>query len=271
MSGALGQASGRPGSAAYDWFSEAALVSVTVVVAVGMSRLFTDWSFLPDVLALAAVSHVVGAATRRARLSTPPAALLCGGSLVLTATVLLYAETAWTVLPTLDTLQAARQHLVDAWSVAGASAAPVVPVPGLVLCAGAALGLSAFLADTAAFRMRAAVTAVVPASAVYGFTVAAGTGDGAVKHGALFSGAVGASLVSSWLRNRRDDAWVESGPGRGALAMARAGTAALMTAVVAGAVGGPWLPGASAEPWVDLARFEVTDAAPWVDSPSPEP
>ena len=271
MSRASGKASGRPGSAAYDWFSEAALVSVTVVVAVGMSRLFTDWSFLRDVLALAVVSHVVAAAARRARLSTPSAALLCGGSLILTATMLRYAETAWIVLPTLDTFRAARDHLVDSWSVMGASAAPVVPVPGLVLCAGAALGLSAFLSDTAAFRMRAAVTAVVPASAVYGFTVAAGTGDGAVKHGALFSGAVGASLVSLWLRNRRDDAWVESRPGRGALAMARAGTAALMLAVVTGAVAGPWLPGASAEPWVDLARFEVTDAAPWVDSPSPEP
>ena len=268
---APGRASGRSRGAAYDWLSEAALVSVTVVVAVGMSRLFTDWSFLRDVLALAVVAHVIGAAARRARLSTPSAALLCGGSLVLTATVLLYAETAWIVLPTLDTVQAARDHLVDSWSVISASVAPVVPVPGLVLCAGGALGLSAFLADTAAFRMRAAVTAVVPASAVYGFTVAAGTGDGAVKHGALFSGAVGASLVALWLRNRRGDAWVESRPGRGALAMARAGTAALMLAVVSGALAGPWLPGASAEPWVDLARFEVTDAAPWVDSPTPEP
>ena len=259
------------GARAYDWFSEAALASVSIVVALGMSRLFTDSSFLRDVLALAVVSHVIAAAARRAHLSTLPAALLWAGGLVMTATMLLYAETAWLVLPTLDTVGAARHHLVDSWSVVNASEAPVEPVPGLVLSAGAALGLSAFLADTAAFRMRAAVSAVLPVSAVYGFTIAAGTGDGAVVHGALFSGTLGASMVALWLRNRRADAWIEPRPGRGALAMARAGGAALMLAVVAGTVAGPWLPGASAEPWVDLSRFEVTEAAPWVDSPSPDP
>lgn len=265
------RASAPPRSALYDWLSEAALVSVTAVVAVGLSRLFTDWSYLREVLALALVTHVIGSAARRARLSTFSAALLCGGSLVLTATMLLYPESAWLVFPTADTLGAARDHLIDAWSVVNASPSPVVPAPGLVLCAGAALSLCAFLADTAAFRMRAAVTAVVPASVVFGFTVAAGTGDGAVRHGALFSAAVGASMVALWLRNRRVEAWIEPGPGRGVLAMARAGSSALALAVVAGAAAGPWLPGAGAEPWVDLARFEVTDAAPWVDRPTPDP
>jgi len=211
--------------AVYDWFSEFALVSVTVVVAAGMSRLFTDSSFLRDVLALAVVSHVIAAAARRARLSTPSAALLWVVGLVVTATMLLYGQTAWFVLPTLDTFDAARDHLVDSWSVINASEAPVEPVPGLVLSAGAVLGLSAFLADTAAFRMRAAVTSVVPVSAVYGFTIAAGTGDGAVVHGALFSGTIGATMVALRLRNRRADAWIEPGPGRGALALARAGAA----------------------------------------------
>ena len=270
MSSARPTSDGARG-ATYDWLSEAALVSVTVVVGTGMSRLFTDGSFLVDVLALAVVAHVIAAAARRARLPVPAAGLVCGASLAVTATALLYPSTAWLVLPTVDTVAAARDHLVDAWSVVNASSAPVEPVPGLVLSAAAALSASAFLADTAAFRTRAAVTAVVPASAVYGFTVAAGTGDGAVRHGALFSGAVGAAMVALWLRNRRVDTWIEPRPGRGTVAMARAGSAALMLAVVSGAVAGPWLPGASAEPWVDLAEFEVTDAAPWVDRPSPQP
>ena len=266
-----GPAPGPRSGGVYDWFSELALASLSVVVAFGMSRLFTDSSFLRDVLALAVVSHVIAASARRARLSTPLAALLWAGGLVMTATMLLYAETAWFVLPTLDTVGAARDHLVDSWSVINASEAPVEPVPGLVLSGGAALGLSAFLADTAAFRIRAAVTSIVPVSAVYGFTIAAGTGDGAVVHGALFSGTLGASMVALWLRNRRADAWIEPRPGRGALSLARAAGAALLLAVVAGAVAGPRLPGASAEPWVDLARFEVTDAAPWVGSSAPDP
>ncbi len=263
--------SGGARGAAYDWLAEAALVSVTVVVGAGMSRLFTDGPFLSDVLTLAVVAHVIAAAARRARLPVLAAGLVCGASLAVTATVLLYPSTAWLVLPTVDTVGAARDHLVDGWSVLNASSAPVAPAPGLVLSAAATLSAGAFLADTAAFRMRAAVNAVVPTSAVYGFTVAAGTGDGAVRHGALFSGAVGATMVALWLRNRRVDTWIEPRPGRGTVAMARAGSAALMLAVVSGAVAGPWLPGASAEPWVDLAEFEVTDAAPWVDPPSPQP
>ena len=262
---------GRARSAAYDWLSEAALVSVTVVVGAGMSRLFTDGSFLSDALALAVVAHVVAAAARRARLPVLAAGLVCGASLAVTATVLLYPDTAWLVLPTAGTVGAARGHMVDAWSVATSSPAPVVPAPGLVLSAAAVLSAGAFLADTAAFRLRAAVAAVAPASVVYGFTVAVGTGDGAVRHGALFSGAVGAAMAALWLRDRRDDTWIEPGPGRGTLAMARAGSAALMLAVASGAVAGPRLPGASAEPWVDLAEFEVTDAAPWADRPSPVP
>ena len=258
-------------STSYDWFSELALVGLTVAVASGMSRLFNDSSYRRDVLAMALVSHVIAAAARRARQSTPFAALLWAGGLLLTATSLLYADTAWFVLPTGDTLSAAQDHLVDAWSVLNASEAPVEPVAGLVLCAGATLGLSAFLADTASFRMNAPVTAVLPVSAVYGFTIVAGTGDGSALHGAVFSATLGASMFAQWLRNRRADAWIESRPRRGALAMARAGGAALVLAVVAGAVVGPRLPGAGAEAWVDLARLEVTDAAPWIDSPAPEP
>ena len=236
-----------------------------------MSRLFTDSSYLRTVLAMAVVSHVIAAAARHARLSVPSAAVLWAGGLVMTATWLLYPDTVWFGLPTADTVSAARDHLEGAWSVIHASPAPVAPVPGLVLCAGAALGLSALVADTAAFRMRSAVWAVVGVSAVYGATIAAGTGDGAVVHGTLFSGALGASLFSLWLRNRRADAWIEPRPGRGALGLARTGGAALALAVVAGAMVGPRLPGASAQPWVDLARLEVTEAAPWVDPPSPDP
>ena len=271
MNGAAGPAASPVRARAYDWVAEGALLAVTVVTAVGMSRLFTDTSFLGNVLALAVAAHIVAAAARRAGLSTPSAALVTGGSLVLTATMLLYVETAWFVLPTLDTIGTARDHLAEAWTVMNATPAPVVPVPGLVLCAGAALSLSAFLADTAAFRVRAPVVAVVPTSAVYGFTLAAGTGDGAVRHGALFCGAVGATMVVLRWRDRRADAWIESRPGRGPLTLARTGGAALLLAVVAGALAGPWLPGAGAEPWVDLARLEVTEAAPWVDAPSPEP
>ena len=260
---------GRGGS--YDWLAEAALVSVTVVVAAGMSRLFTDTSFLRDVLALSLAAHVVTAAARRAGLPTIGAALLSVACFAITATVLLYTGTAWFVLPTADTVSLALDHLVDGWDVANASPAPVAPVPGLVLSAGAVLALCAFLADAAAFRLRSAGWAVAPTASIYGFTAAFGTGDAAILYGILCCVAIGVTMVALWLRNRRAEAWIESVPGRGTRAMARAAGAALLLAVAAGAVAGPSLPGARAEPWVDLESFEVTDAAPWVDIPPPDP
>ena len=271
MNGSAPPAAARTGGGVYDWLAEASLASVTVVAAAGMSRLFTDTSFLPDVLALALAAHVVAAAARRAGLWTVAGALLSGGSLVVTATVLLYAETAWFVLPTADTVSMARRDVVDGWAVLSASPAPVAPAAGLVLLAGSALGASAFLADTAAFRTRAAVLSIAPASAVYLFAAAAGTGDGALRHGALFAGAAGAALTLLWLRDRRADPWIEFRPGRGTAVLARGGAAALTLAVVAGVVAGPRLPGAGAEPWIDAARLEFTEAAPWIDAPAPVP
>ncbi len=265
---------GGPGSGrgeGYDWLAETALIAVTVVVAAGMSRLFTDTSFLRDVLALALACHVVAAATRRVAMPAAGAALVGVASFAITATVLLYAETAWFVVPTPDTVSAAVDHLVDGWDVVNGSPAPVVPVPGLVLIAGTVLGLCAYLADAAAFRLRSAGWAVAPAAAVYGFTAAVGTGDAAVLYGTLACGAMGSTMVALWLRNRRADVWIEAGPGRGTMAMARVAGAALALAVAAGAVAGPALPGARAEPWIDLESLEVTDAAPWVDAPPPHP
>ncbi len=266
---ASGPAAGR--GAGYDWLAEAALIAVTVVTAVGMSRLFTDTSFLRDGLALALASHVVAAATRRVGLPLVGAGLVGAACFAITATVLLYTQTAWFVVPTPDTLSAVLDHLVDGWDVVNASPAPVAPVPGLILAVGAALGLCAFLADAAAFRLRSAGWAIAPAAGVYGFTAAVGTGDAAILHGTLACGVIGLTLVALRLRNCRAGAWIEAVPGRGTMALARVACAALLVAVAAGAVAGPALPGARAEPWIDLEGFEVTDAAPWVDVPPPSP
>ena len=261
----------RARGGAYQWLAEAALVSVTVVAAAGMSRLFTDTSYMADVLALALTAHIVAAAVRRAGLSALVCGLLGLWSLVLTATVLLYVETAWFVLPTADTVLAVREHLAEAWTILRASPAPVAPAPGLVLVAGLILAAGALLADMAAFRARAAGYAVAPATAVWLCSAALGGGGGAVPHAALFGAAVGATLLLLRLRDRRTDPWVEPGPGRGTLALGRAGATALIVAVAAGVLAGPRLPGARAEPWVDLANLEFTEAAPWIDRPTPEP
>ena len=260
---------GRGGG--HDWLLEAALAAVTVVVVVGMSRLFTDTSFLRDVLGLALAAHVVAAAARRTGLSSAATALVSVACFVVTATVLLYAGTAWFVLPTPATFSTALDQLLDGWDVVNASPAPIAPMPGLVLASGAVMACCAFVADTAALRLQSAGWAIAPAASVYGFTAAVGTGDAAILHGVLACGAMGAVMVLLRLRKRRAEAWIESGPDRGLAALARTAALALVLAVAVGAFAGPALPGARAEPWVDLESFEFTDAAPWVEVPPPEP
>ena len=254
-------------SGPYDWLAEAALASVTVAVTVGMTRLFLGTAFLRDALALGLASHLVAGAARRAKLSTLAAVLLSGCSIAVTVTVLRYRDTAWLVLPTGDTLRAARDHLVEGWNVANGSSAPVGAVPGLVLVAGGALWVGAFLADTAAFRLRAPASAMAPASGVFVFTTVAGAADGRIRHAALFCATAAAALLALWLRDRRKDAWIELRPGRGTRAMGRAGAAAASLAVLVGAAAGPVLPGAEAAPWVDIAGLDADDGSRVVLSP----
>ncbi len=273
---------------AYDWLATASLIALTVVVTHSMTRLFVDSSFLTEVLVLAIGSHLLSMAARLMRLPAIVSALIWVTALVVTVTLMFYSDTAWQVLPTGDTLDAARQHLDQAWDTVNASPAPVEPVTGLVLCAGVALALCARLAETAAFVRGSMLVAILPASTVYGFTIAIdasssspsmsnssnGAGDFALADllsAAFFCGAVAASLLFAKCRDRSKETWVESRPGRGTLIMARSGSAVLAVAIVAGAAVGPRL--SAEQPWIDLANLEVTEAAPWADGsdPGPEP
>ena len=170
------------GHGGYEWMAEAAIASVTVASGVGMTRLFVGTSFLRDSLAMGLASHLVAAATRRARLSTLVAAPLSGLCLVTAVTVLRYRDTGWLVLPTTETIEAARAHLTEGWSVASGSPSPVEAVPGLVLVTGVALWVAAFMADTTAFRAHSSVSALAPGAGFFAFTAVAGVGDGRVRH-----------------------------------------------------------------------------------------
>ncbi len=251
----------------FGWTAEAALASITVVSAVGMTRLFVGTSFMRDVLAIGLASHLVAAAARRTRLPLVVAAALSAGCLAVTTTVLRYGATAWLALPTGETVQSVREHLTDGWNAAGSSSAPVEPAPGLVLTAGFALWVAAFLADTAAFRWRGYVSALAPATGLFLFTAAVGTEDGQAGHAALFCASAAAALVALRLGDRRRDAWIEARPGRGARALGRTGAVGAAAAVAAGAFVGPMLPGVGASPWLSLEGVAATGGTRVVVSP----
>lgn len=248
--------------------AEIALVLLSVTAAVGMTRLFADDTFLRDVLALALASHLVAVTSRRTALGLTAAALISGVCWAVTATVLRYGATAWYAVPTAETLHAVRVDLADAWATVMTQPTPVESSPGLVLVAGSALWLGAFTADTAAFRMRVPVTALLPSSAVVVFTAAVGTGESPVLYSGVYCASAAALLVVMRLRSRDGDAaWIESRPGRYIGAIGRICVLSAGFAVGVGTVFGPSLPGADRSPWLDLNDLSVEPTTRTVVSP----
>ncbi|MFQ5556102.1 MAG: transglutaminaseTgpA domain-containing protein [Acidimicrobiales bacterium] len=237
------------------WANEAALVALTVTVIVGMERLFADTTYQRDVIALAVASHVVAVAARRSGLGMIAAALLSSAALLVTVTVLLYADSAAFVLPTRHTIELLRLDLSQAWTVFSEDKAPVAVVPGFVVVSGALLWVCAFLADWAAFRLRSPLEAVAPATTVFVFTGLMGTERHQIAHGAAFAAAVGFAWLTMRVgRQMREEVWLEPAAGKGPGVSLRIGAATGSVAVLAGMLVGPALPGAG-----DPALLDVTD------------
>src|SRR6185295_7536341 len=86
-----------------------------------------------------------------------------------------FAHTTWFLLPTGDTAAAARDALQSSWSSFQEVVAPTSPEPGFLLAAAAGIFFAVFLADWAAFRLWAAVEAIVPSLTVFVFTALVGS------------------------------------------------------------------------------------------------
>lgn len=237
--------------------AEFALAALTVVVVISFERLFTDTSFLRDVLVLALGSHVVSAVCRRANLSMLWATPISGIALALLATAVFYPDQSILILPTADTLAAAGDDLREAWQVFGEDAAPVAPLPGFVLTASALLWYGVFLADWAAFRLRSPLESVAPATAVFVFTALMGVDRHQLVHGTVFAaGLLGVFLTQRAERQAREEVWIAGGAAAGVGATLRVGAVAGLTAVAAAALLSPGLPGARDEPLVDITNLD---------------
>lgn len=242
---------------------EVALTSVTAAVAVGLRRLFSDWSFLRPVLVVALVSHLVSALTRRWRRPLPVAAVISAAAAAVTLAVVLYPGTTWLGLPTRTTWDVAGADLRDAWSVFGDVRAPTEPLPGFVLTAALACWIVAFLADWAAFRIRSAAEALAPSALLFGFSAMLARGPYRELAVTVYLLAVLAFLLVSQLARREERApWLVGARRRGRRAILAGGLVTLAVTVVAGLVAGPALPGAEEEQglvdWRDIGDSDPT-------------
>ncbi|MEM7141475.1 MAG: transglutaminaseTgpA domain-containing protein, partial [Actinomycetota bacterium] len=237
--------------------AEIALVALTVAVVISLERLFTDLSFLSDVLLMALGSHLIAGVCRRAEISMALATPISGLSMVVLGTAIFYPDASALIIPTPETVDALGADLRDAWSVFSDDAAPVPPLRGFVVTTSVLVWYGVFLADWAAFRLRSPLEAVAPATAVFVFASLLGVDRNSIAHGTLFAAGVGAVLLAMRMeRQVREEVWVADSAGRGISTTARVGLIAGACAVLLGAAAAPQLPGADGDPLVDVTDLD---------------
>jgi len=227
-----------------------ALTVVTLSVGLGFGRLFTEGDFLAPVLLTVLLAHGVAWWCRRSDLPTPIAALATiGAALVATAWTVLGHTTAYGI-PIPYTLRVAAEELTRAREAFEVVKAPTPVMAGFLVALTIALGVAAFMADWAAFRLQTAIEALVPAFTLFVFTAALGTEHYRAAATIGFVAATLAFLVAYGMTTRTRLAWFGGRPATGPSSIVRGAVVVGGVAVLAGLVLSPALPGYDADPIV---------------------
>jgi transglutaminase-like putative cysteine protease len=251
--------------------TEIALWLVTVTAIVGMHRLFVDGSYRPALVLEAVVAHLTVALLRRRGVRLVPSALVTVAVGIATLTWVHYADTTAFLLPTGDTWSAASDDLRGAWQLFQDVKAPAPVETGFLLAGGAALWLMVFVADWAAFRAAATFEALLPSATLFLFAAALGAPGGRVAGATLYAAtAMAFVLLQRTLNQEQSSTWAASHRTRGRWSLLGTGGVLIGVAVAAGAMAGPNLPGAEADPvlaWRDLNEDDPTKVvlSPMVD------
>jgi transglutaminase-like putative cysteine protease len=236
--------------------AEFALAALTIVVSISLERLFTDIGFLRELLILVVGSHLVAAVCRRAELSMAWATPISGVALVVLATAVFYPDESALIFPTGETIDVLGDDLREAWRVFGEDAAPVPPLRGFLVTTSVLVWYGVFLADWAAFRLRSPLEAAAPATSVFVFASLMGVDRNEIAHGASFAaGLLAVFLTMRAERQVREEVWVAGRAADGVRTTLRLGAAAGAIAVLVGALVAPRVPGATAEPLVDITNL----------------
>ena len=228
--------------------AEISLTAVTVVAVLGLTRLFSNGSFLPPVLTAAVAGHAVAWAGRRLGLHPVAAAGLSLAGLVLAVAWVVEPHTTTLGIPTFATLDAVQTDLGSAWRRFGEVVAPTASTRGFVLASVIGAWLAATVADGFAFRGRARFEALVPSFTVFLFGAMLGADRSRVLLAGAYMATLAAFLLTSDASGRsRGPAWFGRRAGEGERALLRHGSVLALAAVVGAILVAPRLPGAEAQ------------------------
>ncbi|MGY6500229.1 MAG: transglutaminase family protein [Acidimicrobiales bacterium] len=227
--------------------AEAALALVSLTVAWGFTRLFSEGRWAVPLMTTVVLAHLAGAVCRRAGLGPVVQLGIVSIGTFLLAAWFFAADTLRLVLPTAETLSVLGSALDEALTLYPEAKAPTDPVAGFVVAAMIGMAIVATMADIAAFRLDAEIQALIPPATLFVFCSVLGSG----QYRLAAAGAFGLSCLIFVLivRNlaRTTTTWLPGDAERGPRAMVRAGGSLALVAAVIGLVVGPSLPGADDE------------------------
>jgi hypothetical protein len=248
--------------------TEVALWLVTVAAIIGMHRLFVDGSYRPTLLLEAVAAHLTVALLRRRGVGLVPSAAVTAVVAIATMSWVHYAGTTTLLLPTGETWRAASHDLEAAWTLFQDVKAPAPVETGFLLAGGAALWVMVFVADWAAFRAAATFEALLPSATLFLFAAALGAPGGRVAGATVYAAsAMAFVLLQRTLNQEESSTWAASHRARGRWSLLGTGALLIGVAVVSGAVAGPNLPGAHADPILAWKDFNEDDPTKVVLSP----
>ena len=229
-----------------------ALALVTLSVGLGFGRLFSEGPFAWPVIVTVVMAHGTAYWCRRNEIPTAIAAFATiGAAGVATSWTVLGHTTAYGV-PIPYTLRIAAEEINRAREIFDVVRAPTPVLAGFLVALTLALGVAAFMADWAAFRLQTAIEALVPAFTLFVFTAALGTERFRTPAIVAFVATALAFLAVFGMSTRSRLAWFGGRPASGPGTLVRTAVILGVTAIAAGVLVGPSLPGATADPIVKI-------------------
>lgn len=246
--------------------AEVGLLCVGLGTALGFSRLFIGWGYLGPLALAVAVSWALAVLTRRLRLGVGWSGLVSVVSAVFVITWVFAPRTTFFGLPTAATVDALVGDMRGAFGDFSDLVAPVPVTDGFLVVLAAILWAFTFFGDTAAFRYRGPVQAVIPYTSAF---IAAGVlarDTGRVGSALAFLAGMGLYAVTQRALVTSERRWMRGEAVRGTWAVASGAAVFVVLALGIGVVAGPWLPG-DTEAVVDLRSVGREGGARTVVSP----
>ena len=238
------------------WQVEISLWLLTLLAVLMARRLFDSWDYAPLWLILAMGGHATAAVTRRQRWPLTVAATASVVLLIVVEGLALYSDTLWLrLLPSTETLRQASTDVAAAWEAFGIVEAPTPATAGFLLVGGAAIWLTAFIADAAALRAKAIGEALLPALVVLAFIGALGTDAWRVRSAAAMVVCAVAFVAAHGIHHTGNRMPVGASERRRATVPMRTALRLGIAAAVGAALLVPLLPGSDARAivsWKDL-------------------